>query len=78
MTLTLKPEMMSFGCLYPNDSAQTAVLLGCALRMGALVGNATTVAADCLYEFGVNLGIAFQLQDDLLDAFGDPKPLEKK
>ena len=31
---------------------KTAVLLGCALRMGALVGNATTVAADCLYEFG--------------------------
>ena len=56
---------------------KTAVLLGCALRMGALVGNATTVAADCLYEFGVNLGIAFQLQDDLLDAFGDPKTLEK-
>ena len=57
---------------------KTAVLLGCALRMGALVGNATAVAADCLYEFGVNLGIAFQLQDDLLDAFGDPKTFGKK
>ena len=57
---------------------KTAVLLGCALRMGALVGNATTVAADCLYEFGVNLGIAFQLQDDLLDSFGDPKNFGKK
>ncbi|MEC8090547.1 MAG: polyprenyl synthetase family protein [Bacteroidota bacterium] len=57
---------------------KTAVLLGCALRMGALVGNATKVAADCLYEFGANLGIAFQLQDDLLDAFGDPKTFGKK
>jgi geranylgeranyl diphosphate synthase type II len=57
---------------------KTAVLLGCALRMGALVGNASTVAADCLYEFGVNLGIAFQLQDDLLDAFGDSKTFGKK
>ena len=57
---------------------KTAVLLGCALRMGALVGHATPAAADCLYEFGVNLGIAFQLQDDLLDAFGDPKTFGKK
>ena len=57
---------------------KTAVLLGCALRMGAMVGNATTVVADCLHEFGVYLGIAFQLQDDLLDAFGDPKTFGKK
>lgn len=57
---------------------KTAVLLGCALRMGALVGHATQAAADCLYAFGVNLGIAFQLQDDLLDAFGDPKTFGKK
>ena len=57
---------------------KTAVLLGCALRMGALVGQASGDTADCLYEFGVNLGIAFQLQDDLLDAFGDPKTFGKK
>jgi geranylgeranyl diphosphate synthase type II len=57
---------------------KTAVLLGCALRMGALVGQASEETADCLYEFGVNLGIAFQLQDDLLDAFGDPKTFGKK
>lgn len=57
---------------------KTAVLLGCALRMGALVGQASRDIADCLYEFGVNLGIAFQLQDDLLDAFGDPKTFGKK
>ena len=57
---------------------KTAVLLGCALRMGALVGQASGDIADRLYEFGVNLGIAFQLQDDLLDAFGDPKTFGKK
>ena len=57
---------------------KTAVLLGCALRMGALVGQASEEIADSLYEFGVNLGIAFQLQDDLLDAFGDPKTFGKK
>ena len=57
---------------------KTAVLLGCALRMGALVGQASSNTADSLYEFGVNIGIAFQLQDDLLDAFGDPKTFGKK
>jgi geranylgeranyl diphosphate synthase type II len=57
---------------------KTAVLLGCALRMGALVGQASVDIADRLYDFGVNLGIAFQLQDDLLDAFGDPKTFGKK
>ena len=57
---------------------KTAVLLGCALRMGALVGQASENIADRLYDFGVNLGIAFQLQDDLLDAFGDPKTFGKK
>jgi geranylgeranyl diphosphate synthase type II len=57
---------------------KTAVLLGCALRMGALVGQASANIADSLYEFGVNLGIAFQLQDDFLDAYGDPKSFGKK
>ena len=57
---------------------KTAVLLGCALRMGSLVGQASGDIADSLYDFGVNLGIAFQLQDDLLDAFGDPKTFGKK
>lgn len=57
---------------------KTAVLLGCALRMGALVGQSEADIGDCLYEFGVNLGIAFQLQDDLLDAFGDPETFGKK
>ena len=50
---------------------KTAVLLGGALKMGALTGGATPGDADALYDFGVNVGMAFQLKDDLLDLFGD-------
>lgn len=57
---------------------KTSVLLACSLKMGALLGGATEGAADKLYEFGKNLGIAFQLQDDYLDAFGVPEKLGKQ
>lgn len=50
---------------------KTSVLLACSLKMGAMLGGATEGNANKLYEFGKNLGIAFQLQDDYLDAFGD-------
>ena len=50
---------------------KTAVLLGAALKMGALVADANSSDANHLYDFGVNLGIAFQLQDDILDVYGD-------
>jgi geranylgeranyl diphosphate synthase, type II len=50
---------------------KTAVLLGCALKAGAIIGEAPEKIADNVYQIGVNLGIAFQLQDDLLDTFGD-------
>ncbi len=48
---------------------KTSVLLACSLKMGALLGGATEGNANKLYEFGKNLGIAFQLRDDYLDAF---------
>jgi geranylgeranyl diphosphate synthase type II len=48
---------------------KTAVLLACSLKMGALLGGSTEGNASKLYEFGKNLGIAFQLRDDYLDAF---------
>lgn len=48
---------------------KTAVLLACSLKMGALLGGSTEGNANKLYEFGKNLGIAFQLRDDYLDAF---------
>ena len=57
---------------------KTAVLLGCALKVGALIGGANTNDANHLYEFGKNIGIAFQLQDDILDSFGEGDKVGKK
>ncbi|RYE21102.1 MAG: polyprenyl synthetase family protein [Sphingobacteriales bacterium] len=57
---------------------KTAVLLGGALKIGALIGGADTNNAENLYQFGVNLGIAFQLQDDILDVYGDPEKFGKQ
>ena len=57
---------------------KTAVLLACSLKTGALIANANDEVADQLYEFGINLGLAFQLQDDLLDTFGDQKTFGKR
>jgi geranylgeranyl diphosphate synthase type II len=49
---------------------KTAVLLGACLKSGAIVGGADTKNQDALYDFGINLGAAFQIQDDLLDVYG--------
>ena len=55
----------------------TAVLLACALKVGAMIGGASTADADALYDYGIHIGLAFQLQDDLLDVYGDPKTFGK-
>ncbi|KJD35188.1 polyprenyl synthetase [Tamlana sedimentorum] len=57
---------------------KTAVLVGAAMKMGAIVANASKTEQNNIYEFGRNLGIAFQLQDDYLDAFGDPQTFGKQ
>lgn len=57
---------------------KTAVLLAAALKIGAICGGASDLDAQYLYEFGINIGIAFQLKDDLLDVYGDKKDFGKE
>jgi len=57
---------------------KTAALVGAAMQMGAIVANASIDNQNRIYEFGKNLGIAFQLQDDYLDAFGSPETFGKQ
>jgi len=57
---------------------KTAVLIGAAMKMGAIVAKAPKSCCDNIYEFGRNLGLAFQLQDDYLDTFGDEATFGKR
>ncbi|WP_029904228.1 polyprenyl synthetase family protein [Prevotella sp. 10(H)] len=57
---------------------KTAVLLACALKEGAIVGGASAEDADNLYDFGINVGLGFQLRDDLLDVYGNSDSFGKK
>ena len=59
-------------------SFKTSVLLGCALKMGAIIANVSSEDQDNIYDFGINLGLAFQLQDDYLDTFGYENLVGKK
>jgi len=59
-------------------SLKTSVLLAASLKMGAILGGAGERNQDLLYEFGRKLGLAFQVQDDYLDAFGDPEKFGKQ
>ena len=57
---------------------KTSVLLGCALKTGALIADADDNQADLLYDAGVNMGLAFQLRDDVLDVWGNPETFGKE
>jgi geranylgeranyl diphosphate synthase, type II len=57
---------------------KTAVLVAAALKMGAIIAGASEENCEAIYQFGRNLGIAFQIQDDYLDAFGDPETFGKQ
>jgi geranylgeranyl diphosphate synthase type II len=56
---------------------KTAVLIACSLKLGAIIAHASQPDADKIYEFGIELGLAFQLQDDYLDSFGDTSKFGK-
>ncbi len=57
---------------------KTAVLVAAAMKMGAIIAETSEDNASLIYDFGLNLGLAFQLQDDYLDAFGNPETFGKQ
>jgi len=73
-----KIENVSFEDYEKMIQLKTSVLLSASFQLGAVLGGAGVGNQQHLYEFGKNLGIAFQVQDDFLDAFGDPEKFGKK
>lgn len=73
-----KKQEISFNEYLLMITYKTAELIGVAMKMGAIIANATIADQEKIYEFGKNLGIAFQLQDDYLDCFGNENDFGKK
>lgn len=57
---------------------KTAVLLACSLKIGAIIAGASDHDSNLIYEYGIHIGLAFQLQDDILDVYGDERVFGKK
>jgi geranylgeranyl diphosphate synthase type II len=73
-----KKSSVTLGEYLQMISLKTSVLLASSLQLGALIGGGSESNQQHIYEFGLNLGIAFQIQDDYLDAFGDPEKFGKQ
>jgi len=73
-----KNAAVDFDAYLHMINLKTSVLLGASLQMGAIMGGASERNQQLLYQFGRKLGLAFQVQDDYLDAFGDPQKFGKQ
>lgn len=73
-----EPEQVQYNDYVNMIALKTSVLLAASLQMGAIIGGGSDYNQQHIYEFGKNIGIAFQIQDDYLDAFGDPEKFGKQ
>ena len=73
-----KADKISVTQYFKMIELKTAALIAASMKIGAIIGGATSEDANLLYEFGKNTGIAFQLQDDLLDVYGEEEKFGKQ
>ncbi|WP_295124291.1 polyprenyl synthetase family protein [uncultured Chitinophaga sp.] len=74
----MEPDQVNYADYVNMIALKTSVLLAASLQMGAIIGGGSEGNQGHIYGFGKNVGIAFQIQDDLLDAFGNPEKVGKQ